>query len=361
MFKTSYKNVKDGSSAVLISFFGGDEYYYRCAERLARQCGDWGISYDICEYVPGPGEGWKELCRRKVEFYATKLREYERPVFWVDVDAQIIGNPETVLDSSADMADFLRNFSYLVGFDPLQYARLFHPGYLFIAYNERTLKFVAALEEAAAASPEGATDDYVLHEVLRNFRGYLRFELFPPDFIVTSNEAAGRDVAIFQHADSGNVREHAQSAVQHGVEVLSRERQIRVLREAAADAIRKQEFQDALVFLRRIRRLDSNDRDSLLKILSIYDRLGERKKYRYHLSRAKKVPALRSAVLRADIEKRLKEKDYSRARKAFAALRKDGNAGDIAFAESRMFRFDLDRRAEAKGVTKEERVPLWWW
>src|SRR5690606_19754533 len=72
---------------------------------------------------------------------------------------------------------------------PSSVARLFHPGYLFIAYNERTLKFVAALEEAAAASPEGATDDYVLHEVLRNFRGYLRFELFPPDFIVTSNEA----------------------------------------------------------------------------------------------------------------------------------------------------------------------------
>src|SRR5690606_12328100 len=66
-----------------------------------------GDSYDICEYVPGPGEGWKELCRRKVEFYATKLREYERPVFWVDVDAQIIGNPETVLDSSDDMAAFL--------------------------------------------------------------------------------------------------------------------------------------------------------------------------------------------------------------------------------------------------------------
>ena len=361
MFNSVYKNVDRSEGAVLISFFGGDEYYYRAADRLASQCRKWGVSHDICEYVPGPKEGWKEVCKKKVEFYAAKLREHQRAVLWVDVDAQIIGDPRSVMNSSADIAAFLRNFKYFIGFDPMQYARLFHPGYLFFAYNERTLDFMAKLEEAVAKSPEGATDDYVFHEVLREYEGHLRFELLPPHFMVTSNESELRGKAIFQHADSGNVQEHLGTAVQHEVGVLAVARQTRVLRAAAHDAIKEGALGDAAVFLRRIRRVDPEDRDSLLKILSIYARLGEEKKYRYHLEKAKKIPEVRSAALRADIERRLLAKDYVGAERTAALLKKDGKKEDIGFIESRMFRYGLDRRAEEAGIPDEARVPLWWW
>jgi hypothetical protein len=53
MFTSRMRNIFTGpgheSQAIVVSFFGGDPYYSRCAERLAEQCEKFRLSYDICE------------------------------------------------------------------------------------------------------------------------------------------------------------------------------------------------------------------------------------------------------------------------------------------------------------------------
>ena len=260
--------------AIIVSFFSGDAYYGRCAERLAEQCERFNIAYDICEYHPASTEGWVNICRKKIEFYTRKAEEYDSAVMWLDIDSQIIADPHRILRSTADVGAFLRNFRYLVGFDPMQFARLLHPGYLLFGRSERTRAFMQTLRELDRTGDPTGTDDFVLQEGLSRHSTQLSFELFPPAEIVFSNEAKLRGDAIFQHGDSGNVKANIAVAVQHEAAILTVERQKRVLLDAATAHIKAKRFREAGPFVRQVLSLEPDEPSTVVMLLKIYRELG---------------------------------------------------------------------------------------
>ena len=364
MFRSTYRCIDPDAAgtnhALLISFFGGDPHYARCAERLAAQCERFGVEHDICELSDARSD-WLSICRAKIDFYVDKLAEHRRAVFWIDVDSQIIGDPHAVLRSEADLSGFLRNFRYFVGFDSLQFSRLMHPGYLRIGNTNKGRAFAAKMRAVAADSPSNATDDYVLEQALREFGEPLRVDLLPPDLMVSSNEGEGRERAVFQHSDSGNVLEQKKRAEQHDAGALSTERQKRVLSHAASDALDKGERTDAIVFLRRIRRIDPDDADAFVKLLNLLAREGRDGAHRYHLEAGKKNPVLRAPALRVQAQRQMAEGHWDAAARSVEMLEEMGAARELDFLASRRMRHDLDRRAARLGLTEEDRIGLWWW
>lgn len=238
---------RDHDSAVVVSFFGGDPHYSKCARRLAAQCEERGVSYSIWECLPEADEGWRNICRKKIAFYTGLLAKLDRPVMWVDVDSELIGDPSPLTGSRADFGAFLRNFKYLVGFDPDAFARIFHPGYVLLNTTPIGLQFASHLVQIDATADPNGTDDYVLQEAITTFPGELQIEVFSPRHIVTSNESQGRELACFQHADSGNVAVSRAVAAQHVAPALSIPRQKQVLFAAAENASRVGRRQEASV------------------------------------------------------------------------------------------------------------------
>lgn len=365
MFTSSRKKIRTESDsareAVVVSFFGGDEYYARCAERLAGQCEEFGLSYDICEYAPPEGEGWVNICRRKIAFYTGKAEEYGRPVLWLDVDSQIIADPRRVLRSGADIGAFLRNFKYLVGFDPAMFARLLHPGYLLLGQSERARAFRATLRELDETGDPAGTDDYILQEALNRHEGRLGFEIFSPADIVFSNEARGRGGAVFQHGDSGNVKPNVAVATQHEALILTPERRKRVLREAAEAHVKAKRLREAEPLLREALRVDPRDQEATLRLLRLYRSLGWKGKHAALARRAEADPELAPRILRHRYEAAVADADLAEAARLAAEIAERGSEADRAFAQSRQFRLSFDEAAARREIAPEARVPLWWW
>lgn len=354
-------NGEGDQSAVVVSFFGGDPHYEKCASRLASQCESWGVSHSIWEYIPDQAEGWRNICRKKVAFYTGLLLKLQRPVMWIDVDSEIIGDLSPLTQSRADFAAFLRNFKYLIGFDPDSFSRLFHPGYVLLNSTPLGLEFASHLVQTDAIADPDGTDDYVLQEALTSFPGELQVEVFSPRHIVTSNEASGRELACVQHADSGNVAASRVVAAQHVPNALSVPRQKQVLFAAASDAARAGKRDEAAVFLKRIRALDRNDTEAVRRLLHAYDRLGEEKKYQYHYNSARKNAATRSSATLFELGRRLERCQFEKAASLAEQIRGEADEKAAATVKSMMFRGSLDQRAAERGLSDEQRVAAWWW
>lgn len=351
----------DPSKAVVISFFFGARYYHACGERLAEQLSRQDVDYDICELVATEGLSWINVCRQKIAFYDQMRRKHQRPLLWIDADSQVTGDLSWHVSVDADFGAFLRNFKYLVGFDPQSFARLVHPGYLKFGGRPIVDRFIEHLQAVDAESPARATDDYVLQEGLLTFCEPLAILLFPPTDIVSSNEAKNRAAAVFQHTDSGNVSAAASVAVQHEAEGISVQRQIRVMREAAAAAIKRNLIADAVVFLKRIRQLDPNDVDALTGLLRLSLKIGDTSKYQYHYDVARKNPATRSAALRVGIDRQYEARNYAKAHAREDELWAGGEEVDRNFIRSRRYRHSFDERAVKAGIRDDQRVPMMWW
>lgn len=362
IFQPVFSQLRDPSSPLFISFFAGAPFYRACAERLSRQLDHFGVDYQICEFMPDTGIDWTRICRKKISYYVSQHRRHGRPIFWIDVDTQLIGNPRALGAGTGDgIGAFLRNFSYLMGFDPSNFARLLHPGYLRFGTGEVIDSFFSHLEDVDAAAPDNATDDWVLQEALTSFAGSMTFTLFPPAAVVTTNEAERSPSTIFQHTDSGNVANAARTAAQHQSQSLSPERQLPVLREGAQLAMKRGELRDAASFYKRIRQVAPEDAEALTRLLGVYDRLGEVKKYAYHFNRAKQNPDLRGAALRADLDRLYGAGKWEEAEQAGETLIATGTPDEAAFARSRAYRHSFDRDAAARGIPDEDRVPMMWW
>ena len=78
------------SYPVFISFYCGKQYYYDSARLLKEDCDRLGIPHDIEELQMPADADWSLICRQKSAFYARKLEEHKKPVFWLDVDTKNI-------------------------------------------------------------------------------------------------------------------------------------------------------------------------------------------------------------------------------------------------------------------------------
>lgn len=361
-FQPVFSRLEDVSAPLFISFFAGAPSYRADAVRLAQQLEKFGVDYQICEFTPNAGIDWSHICRKKISYYSAQRQRHRRPVFWIDVDTKLLGDPRKLgSGQEGDIGAFLRNFNYLPRFDPFQSTRLLHPGYLRFGTGSAVDAFFAHMETVNTNAPDNATDDWVLQEALATFKGSLGFTLFPPSAMVTSDEAARGPETIFQHSDSGNVAAASKIAAQHEARALAPERQLPVLREGARAAMKRGDLREASVFYKRIGEVSPQDTDALIRLLGVYDRLGDGKKYSHHYERAKNDPALRSAALRADMDRLYREEKPHEAARLGQTLIESGSAEDAAFVRSRAFRHGFDVQALARGISKADRVAMMWW
>lgn len=351
--------VQSNEEAVVVSFCAGDRYYYEAADRLVENLKHLDIDHDIQRLHPEYGSTWIDICRNKVRFWRDMLLKHRKPIVWVDVDTKVLRKPYSLLRSSADITCFLRNFKYLVEFDPALYSRLIAPPIIGFNYNSRVLKFLDFAVDIADNAQEPVTDDYCLQEALINWEEDLRIMLLKPSDVVFHNGPTIDDGAYFQHGHSGNVEKFLETAVQHEAAALSISRQKRVLFDSADAALKSGDVDAALVFYKRVRQLDKSDAYAVSKYMELLRRKKEWKKLEYHIGKNKSDPALRHVVQRESFLSSLELGKWKRADKWLYRAKVDHNPY-LNLMLSRKARFDLDRRAVESGYSDEERVRMWW-
>jgi len=87
---------------LVISFYTKDTPYQLDAHHLIASCEKFGLEHHI-EGIDSHGS-WELNCAFKPFFIAEKLRQFERPVLWVDVDAVFVQKPKPLKVFEKDFA-----------------------------------------------------------------------------------------------------------------------------------------------------------------------------------------------------------------------------------------------------------------
>lgn len=102
---------------IFVSYYTPD--YSACAQRLRDSLERFGLDHDISEIEHT--RTWLDAIRKRPQFILDKLGEYkDRPVVWLDSDAEIVSYPDELLemqnDQSIDFACVLRHDKMPIGF-----------------------------------------------------------------------------------------------------------------------------------------------------------------------------------------------------------------------------------------------------
>ncbi|GIT91409.1 hypothetical protein JANAI62_18660 [Jannaschia pagri] len=344
----------------LVSFYTEGGYYEEKAVELRQQCDRLGMAHDIAPITLGPDDDWASICRRKVSFYREMLHKHKSTIMWVDVDSILLKNLNDLAEGAFDIGLFMRNFKYMPQFNPALLARTFHPGYLMFRYTPAT---IALLEDTARVEAEndGAyTDDFILEEAFRTSEAQPRLLLLSPKDILKPGDE-DHDDALFRHGDSGNVNEFKGKVRQHVARGLAPDAQRLVLNEVIKKASTVAGRPHAIFLLEYMVDLDPTDLKTYLKLLDILKRAKLKDKLAARLESGLEMPVLRPYALRFQLIEALAAKKWAEADAVFEQIKETGDAKVIAFARSRLFRFSLDRRAEAASIPDADRVKLFWW
>lgn len=345
---------------VIVSFYTAGGYYEDKANELRAQCDRFGLAHDIVEITLEPGDDWADICRKKVRFYKQMLDKHHCAIMWLDVDSVLLADIGTLHQGHFDIAMFMRGFKFLPQYNPAMFARTFHPGYLLFRHTPAALQFLNDCLAIDAEHEGYFTDDYILEEAFRTSLARPRLLILSPQDIRRPGDT-DREAALFLHGDSGNVDEFKGKVKQHDPRWQSGEVQKAVLAEAVNAAAKEAKRPIAIWLLQRTLKVNPGDFQTLVKLLDILDRAGDAKVLQAELTRAETQEELRPFALRFRLLRALEAHDWTRADALFAEIVATGHTTVIAFCRSRMFRFDLDRRAEAAGIPDEQRASLFWW
>ena len=352
---------------IFISFYAGRRYYYDAAEQLRADLDALSIPHDIEEVAPPADRDWADICRMKPAFIQRKLEQHRRPVFWLDVDSRVLKRPTVLEGLRGDFAAFLRGFSRLQDFDPVQRGRTFVPGFLFFNYSEGARRLAAQAAEMEATSEVRATDDYFLEEAWRAFEGHLDVTLLSPAGIdLGKPNAAPVEDPWLQVGLSGSVRSFITQVEQHKPAAFETQRLFGGLQSLAQEEVQKGRMTEATVYLRRMVALDPAHGGALRTLARVLRRQGR-------LAEALGEYETRLAAMTAEPpdDRRLVEflsnyfdftLESGRLPEAAALLGRMtalGDAGATALARSKAYRLSLETEARQTGQ-QAARVPLWW-
>ena len=172
---------------------------------------------------------------------------------------KILSKPSIFENAAFDFAAFLRNFKYLREYDPVQFARTFHPGFLYFNYTDTARAFANRIAELEQSMSNSGTDDFFLQEAWQGAQTQMDITLLSPKRI-TKDPAAGSD-AWFWFGESGNVRDFVSKVEQHEEPFLRKTRQFHVLKKIALQDLSKNKLEPATVFLRKMMELDPSQDD----------------------------------------------------------------------------------------------------
>jgi len=350
----------DGNVLTLVSFYTGGGYYEQKARELRDQCDRLGIKHDISQIHLAPEDNWASTCRRKVRFYHSMLQKHRSPIMWVDVDSQLLRNFNALAEGDFDIALFPRNFKFTPQYNMSLLSRSFHPGYLLFKYTPDALKFLDDCIRIEESYDGEFTDDFILEEAFRTTLSMPRLLLLSPRDILRVGES-DRHGPIFRHGDSGNVNEFRGAVRQHDPRALDYESQKLTVYEIIKDAAKSNRRDLVIQLLRYLVGSNPQDVTSYVKLLDVLGRSDNPSALRFEIRRGMKNPTLEPYALRHRLLQALAAGDWKAADKNFNDLVATGHEQVIDFARSRMFRYDLDRRAQVRSISVASRVKLFWW
>ncbi|HEY2810207.1 MAG TPA: putative nucleotide-diphospho-sugar transferase [Rhabdochlamydiaceae bacterium] len=96
------------NQTLVISYYTQNTPYESEAERLRASCAKFAIEARI-EPLSSLGS-WEKNCAQKASFIATKLKDLNRPLLWVDADAAFLQPPNFSLFSHCDFSARINEF-----------------------------------------------------------------------------------------------------------------------------------------------------------------------------------------------------------------------------------------------------------
>jgi hypothetical protein len=343
----------------VVSFFGGDQYYYDAGAMLRQDCERLGLAHHIREQKDVAGLNWAQICRLKVRFYLAQLHACAGPILWCDVDNRILRRPEALRGCGFDMAGYAQKLRYIRDFDKYDIARFWIPGILYFNNTPKAVRFLEHMNALESASDQYATDDYFLQEAWATFAEQLSVGFLPPDTIARTMEDV-RAETIFLYNWSGSVSEYRDAVEQHPVPIQQPAVKARVLDQCASEALEERDRPAALVLLRRAYRLIEDSSDAVL-------RYAEALRLNARADQAVEVLKEFSArhpddfpVRRAIINICLLYKFLDEARLQVDRLLQSERNELRDYAKSVGFRVSLEERARALGLRPHQRIGVWW-
>jgi hypothetical protein len=205
------------SKIVVCSFYTADDYYRGHGQRLAKNLADLGVEVVLREIEKQEGEDWADICRKKVPFIAEVCEMHpDKKVFWMDVDCMLLGLPEYIFDSTADIIGFQRGYGSPVGIGYEKKSRFWEPSFWGINTTPLARKMIRDAAELEKTSSVKATDDYFMEEAWRSNCDNLTFQIIPSNAVVgmgVVNEDSSQ--AFFKFGSSGNVDQFKGKVQQH--------------------------------------------------------------------------------------------------------------------------------------------------
>ncbi len=93
-------------SPIVVSFHTRDPHYTALAAAMAASVVRAGLSLAVAAVTVPDGESWAGVCALKAGHVADCLRRFDKPVMWLDADAEIVGDVSKIpwLLGDADLA-----------------------------------------------------------------------------------------------------------------------------------------------------------------------------------------------------------------------------------------------------------------
>lgn len=353
-------NSSNNSNFVVVSMFGGDEYYYDSAKKLKQKCEELSIDCDLVEIKVSKSEDWIDICKRKIETYYKLLVKHKKPILWIDVDTILLQTP-TFPNTDIDVGIFMRGFNSISDFDFTKFSRRFEPGYLYLNYTQNTLKFLQDTVELVKKSKNiKATDDYFLEEGFKLFGSKLRVLTLPSEEIAR-NRSKVTDKTVYLHGDSGNVASFKGKAVQHDKIDISPVIRSLVFLDKANEYAIKGKIDKALEFYKISYAYNEENLDAAQKLFKLNLKRGDLKSadliLEGILNRNKiSVPFIKFAYVES-----CENSFWDLADKLEQLIRNSNDKSAIDFLESKKYRYGFDRRAQELLCPEDSRTRMFWW
>ena len=203
--------------AIVCSFFTNDDYYRNHAVRLQSNLEELGIAFELRQINKREGEDWADICRKKVGFIAEVCAANpEKKVFWIDVDCELFGLPDFVLNSTADIIGFQRGFNtpFKIGYE--NRGRFWEPCFWGINTTPQARTMIKAAADFETRATVRATDDFFFEEAWRAVSPNMTFQIIPSNCAV--DKGAGTldsHEVFFRFGSSGQVQNFKNKVEQH--------------------------------------------------------------------------------------------------------------------------------------------------
>jgi len=359
VFVTRFSSNEQRPEALIVSFFGGKPYYRAKAEALHSQLSALGVDYEICEFEPTESLSWPKVCKAKVAFYTAMMLKHRRAIFWVDIDTVVLSRPPLLEPGGADFGAFLRNFKDLRDFDPYQFGRLFHPGYLLFNNTPSGRSFLSFLGQIAETTEGDVTDDFILQEAVARFPKGLTTKVFSSSLLARDASAPGE--AVFVHGDSGHVSGYKKKVLQHEKRALSTDTIVRVVEHLSERLLKERKTEQCIALLQGTRSMHAAAPKLHARLLACLAKAGRKRELRRACTRGRRTKELLIETVQFELAR-------AKGRRAVRLIKQFERAADRlehpainALLASRRYKAELDERARALGIADHRRPRMWWW